>query len=72
MRSRRLIDTDMLRDLPIEDRTRRHVRRRVQNGDEDLFPDPMSATMTEAWRTGVAKKVERQNAALVQAQALAA
>jgi hypothetical protein len=32
----------------------------------------MSATMAEAWRTGVAKELERQNAALVQPQPLAA
>jgi hypothetical protein len=32
----------------------------------------MSAAMAEGWRTGVVKEFERQNAALVQAQPLAA
>jgi hypothetical protein len=32
----------------------------------------MSAMMAEAWRTGVAKQLERQNAALVAAEPIAA
>jgi hypothetical protein len=31
----------------------------------------MSETMAESWRTGATKEFERQNAALVQPQALA-
>ena len=50
------IDTDMLRDLPIPKTPPEGMFDGVENGDEDLFPDPMSATMTEAWRTGVAKE----------------
>ena len=50
------IDTDMLRDLPIPKTAPEGMFDGVENGDEDLFPDPMSATMTEAWRTGVAKE----------------
>ena len=50
------IDTDMLRDLPIPKTPPESMFDGVENGDEDLFPDPMSATMTEAWRTGVAKE----------------
>ena len=50
------IDTDMLRDLPIPKTPPERMFDGVENGDEDLFPDPMSATMTEAWRTGVAKE----------------
>jgi hypothetical protein len=34
-------------------------------------PDPMSETMAESWRAGAAKQLERQNAALVEAQPLA-
>jgi hypothetical protein len=37
----------------------------VENGDEDIFPDPMSQAMAGRWRTGVVKDFERQNAALV-------
>jgi len=70
------IDTDMVRDLPIPKTAPEPVAQGifdgVENGDEEIFPDPMSAMMTEAWRTGVAKELERQNAALVQAQPLAA
>jgi NAD(P)-dependent dehydrogenase (short-subunit alcohol dehydrogenase family) len=70
------IDTDMVRDLPIPKTAPESVAQRlfdgVENGDEDIFPDPMSAMMAEAWRTGIAKELERQNAALVQAQPLAA
>jgi NAD(P)-dependent dehydrogenase (short-subunit alcohol dehydrogenase family) len=70
------IDTDMVRDLPIPKTAPECVAQGifdgVENGDEDIFPDPMSATMAEAWRTGVAKELERQNAALVQAQPVAA
>ena len=70
------IDTDMVRDLPIPKAAPESVARGildgVENGDEDIFPDPMSALMAEGWRTGVAKELERQNAALVQAEPLAA
>jgi hypothetical protein len=40
----------------------------VENGEEDIFPDPMSASMAESWRSGAAKAVERENAALVTAE----
>jgi NAD(P)-dependent dehydrogenase (short-subunit alcohol dehydrogenase family) len=40
-------------------------------GEEDLFPDPMSQTMAEGWRSGAAKALERQNAALGAAPAAA-
>jgi NAD(P)-dependent dehydrogenase (short-subunit alcohol dehydrogenase family) len=70
------IDTDMVRDLPIPKAPPESVARGifdgVENGDEEIFPDPMSATMAERWRAGVAKELERQNAALVQAEPLAA
>jgi NAD(P)-dependent dehydrogenase (short-subunit alcohol dehydrogenase family) len=39
----------------------------VENGDEDIFPDPMSASVAESWRSGAAKALERQNAALLAA-----
>lgn len=70
------IDTDMVRDLPIPKAAPESVARGifdgVENGEEDIFPDPMSAMMAEGWRTGVAKELERQNATLVQPQPLAA
>jgi NAD(P)-dependent dehydrogenase (short-subunit alcohol dehydrogenase family) len=70
------IDTDMVRDLPIPKTPPESVARGifdgVENGDEEIFPDPASEMMAESWRTGTAKELERQNAALVQAQPLAA
>jgi hypothetical protein len=44
----------------------------VERGDEQIFPDPPSETMAESWRTGAAKALERQNAALVAAEPVAA
>jgi len=44
----------------------------VDNGEEDIFPDPLSASIAGGWRNGVAKELERQNAALVQPQPSAA
>ena len=70
------IDTDMVRDLPIPktapDVVAQCIFDGLENGDEDIFPDPMSAAMASGWRTGVAKQFERQNAALVQPQPVAA
>jgi hypothetical protein len=40
----------------------------VEIGDEDIFPDPMAQSMAESWRSGAAKALERQFAALVDAQ----
>ena len=69
------IDTDMVRDLPIPKTPAETVAQAifdgVENEDEEIFPDPMSATMAESWRTSAAKEFERRNAALVQAQPLA-
>ncbi len=41
----------------------------LENGEEEIFPDPFSQSLAEGWRTGVAKELERQNAALLQASA---
>ncbi len=40
----------------------------VEKGEEDIFPDPMSQSMAESWRSGAAKALERQYAALVEAK----
>jgi hypothetical protein len=39
----------------------------VENGEEDIFPNPMVESMAESWRSA-AKALERQFAALVDAQ----
>jgi NAD(P)-dependent dehydrogenase (short-subunit alcohol dehydrogenase family) len=40
----------------------------VANGDEDIFPDPISDSIADGWRNGVSKALERQFAGLVQAE----
>jgi NAD(P)-dependent dehydrogenase (short-subunit alcohol dehydrogenase family) len=70
------IDTDMVRDLDIPKTPAKDVARGaldgVERGEEEIFPDPMSQSLADGWRAGVAKELERQNAALVAADPLAA
>jgi len=35
----------------------------LENGEEDIFPDPASQSIAEGWRPGTAKALERQFAA---------
>jgi short-subunit dehydrogenase len=62
-------DTDMTRNLDIPKASPESVARAifdaVDNGEEDIFPDPMSQSMVDSWRGGAVKALERQNAALV-------
>ena len=64
-------DTDMTRGFDIPKASPESVAQAifdgVENGEEDIFPDPMSASMAESWRRGAAKELERQNAALLEA-----
>jgi NAD(P)-dependent dehydrogenase (short-subunit alcohol dehydrogenase family) len=66
------VDTDMTRGLDIPKSSPESVARGIfdglENGEEDIFPDPMSASMAESWRSGAAKALERQNAALLQVE----
>ena len=39
----------------------------VDRGEEEIFPDPMSESMAESWRSGAVKALERLNAALLPA-----
>jgi hypothetical protein len=39
----------------------------LEKGEEEIFPDPMSALMAEGWRNGALKALERQMAAYVAA-----
>ena len=65
-------DTDMTRGVDIAKASPESVARAifdgVDNGEEDIFPDPKSASMAESWRSGAAKALERQYAALIEAQ----
>ena len=70
------IDTDMVRALKIAKTPPEDVARAtldgVERGDEEIFPDPMSQLLADGWRGGVAKELERQNAAMVRAKPRAA
>jgi NAD(P)-dependent dehydrogenase (short-subunit alcohol dehydrogenase family) len=65
------VDTDMTRGFDIPKASPESVARAifdaVDQGEEDIFPDPMSASMADSWRSGAAKALERENAALAQA-----
>jgi NAD(P)-dependent dehydrogenase (short-subunit alcohol dehydrogenase family) len=37
----------------------------LERGEEDIFPDPASQNVTEGWRSGVVKAMERQNAVFI-------
>jgi NAD(P)-dependent dehydrogenase (short-subunit alcohol dehydrogenase family) len=69
-------DTDMTRGFAIAKASPESVARAifdgVEQGEEDIFPDPMSASIAERWRSGPAKEMERQNAAFVPAAPAAA
>jgi NAD(P)-dependent dehydrogenase (short-subunit alcohol dehydrogenase family) len=66
------VDTDMVRDPDIPKASPQSVAQGifdgVSKGEEDIFPDPMSAAFADGWQAGPAKALERQNAALLQAQ----
>jgi hypothetical protein len=40
----------------------------VEKGEEDIFPDSMSESIAENWRSGAVKALELQFAALVNAE----
>jgi len=64
-------DTDVVRDLPIlktpPESVARGIFGGIENGEEEIFPDPVSEMIADSWRTGAATELERQNAALVPA-----
>jgi NAD(P)-dependent dehydrogenase (short-subunit alcohol dehydrogenase family) len=68
-------DTEMSRGLNVPKASPESVARAifdgVENGEEDIFPGPMSQSMAESWRDGAAKAMERQNAALLAADQVA-
>ena len=65
------VDTDMSRAFDVPKASPESVARAifdgVENGEDDIFPDPMSESMAESWRNGAVKGLERQFAALVEA-----
>jgi NAD(P)-dependent dehydrogenase (short-subunit alcohol dehydrogenase family) len=69
-------DTDMTRGFDIPKSSPESVARAifdgVENGEQDIFPDPMSATLAESWRSGAVKAMERELSAFVAAEPAAA
>jgi short-subunit dehydrogenase len=66
------VDTDMSRNFNVPKASPESVARAifdgVEKGEEDIFPDPMSESLAESWRSGAAKALERQYPAFVQAE----
>lgn len=64
------IDTDMARGLNLPKASPASVARAifggVENGDEEIFPDPMSEAIAEGWRNSAVKALQRQFAAYAQ------
>ena len=63
------IDTDMTRGLEIPkvspESAAAGIFDGLEKGEEEIFPDPVSQSIAEGWRAGVAKALERQFSALV-------
>jgi len=61
-------DTDMTRGFDIPKTSAASVARAILDGveqdEEEIFPDPMSETVAESWRSGTLKGLERQFAAV--------
>jgi len=66
------VDTDMTRGFEIPKSTPESVAKGILDGleakEEEIFPDPMSQSLAEGWRNGVAKSLERQYAPFVPAE----
>jgi NAD(P)-dependent dehydrogenase (short-subunit alcohol dehydrogenase family) len=63
------VDTDMTRGLDIPKASPATVARGIfdglENDEAEIFPDPLSASLAESWRSGPAKALESQYAALL-------
>jgi NAD(P)-dependent dehydrogenase (short-subunit alcohol dehydrogenase family) len=66
------VDTDMTRGVDMPKASPESVARAifdgVEKGEDEIFPDPASESMAESWRSGAAKALERQYAALLEAE----
>jgi NAD(P)-dependent dehydrogenase (short-subunit alcohol dehydrogenase family) len=67
------IDTDMNRGLEIPKTSPESAALRIfdglENGEEEIFPDPASQSIAEGWRFGAVKGLERQFAVFVPTRA---
>jgi NAD(P)-dependent dehydrogenase (short-subunit alcohol dehydrogenase family) len=63
------VDTEMSRDFDVPKASPSSVARAIFDGldagDEDIFPDPTSASIADSWNHGATKALERDFAALV-------
>lgn len=63
------IDTDMSRSFEIPkaspESTAAGIFDGLENGEDEIFPDPASASIAGAWRNGAVKAMERQFATFV-------
>jgi NAD(P)-dependent dehydrogenase (short-subunit alcohol dehydrogenase family) len=63
------VDTEMSRSLEVPKASPESVARAifdgVENGEEEIFPDLMSSSLAESWRSGASKALEREFAGLV-------
>ena len=67
-----VVDTDMTKGFDIPKASPETVARGifdgVDNGQDEIFPDPMSESLAQSWRSGAAKALERQYAAVLAAE----
>jgi NAD(P)-dependent dehydrogenase (short-subunit alcohol dehydrogenase family) len=65
------VDTDMTSSIDIPKASPESVAQAifdaVEEGEEDIFPDPMSRSVAESWGNSAVKKLELQQAVLAQA-----
>jgi NAD(P)-dependent dehydrogenase (short-subunit alcohol dehydrogenase family) len=65
------VDTDMIRDLDVPKAAPAAVARAIfdglAGGAEEIFPDPLSASLAPSWSAGAIKTLERGNATLLAA-----
>jgi len=70
------VDTEMSRGFDVPKASPQSVARAIFDGvekeAEDIFPDPMSASLAESWSSGAVKALERQFAAIVPASPVVA
>lgn len=69
------VDTDMIRGWEIPKAGAADVARAIFDGvaagQEEIFPDPMSASIAPGWDSGIVKTLERGNAAAIAAMGAA-
>jgi NAD(P)-dependent dehydrogenase (short-subunit alcohol dehydrogenase family) len=69
------VDTDMNRGFNIPKVSTESAAEGIfdglEEGEEEIFPDPVSQSIAEAWRSGVSKALERQFAAFMPQSATA-